>query len=77
MATRQNLLILILLLEGIFQLEFNQMFYEAWAQMEENYYDERFHGLDWLKTKARYKQYLPYLNTRVISAHCSMICWES
>lgn len=25
--------------------EFNQMFYEAWAQMEENYYDERFHGL--------------------------------
>lgn len=44
--------------------EFNQMFYEAWAQMEENYYDEKFHGLDWLKTKARYKQYLPYLNTR-------------
>ncbi|MEO5583470.1 MAG: S41 family peptidase, partial [Saprospiraceae bacterium] len=44
--------------------EFTQMFYEAWAQMEENYYDEKFHGLDWSKTKERYTQYLPYLNTR-------------
>ncbi|MEP7322444.1 MAG: S41 family peptidase, partial [Saprospiraceae bacterium] len=44
--------------------EFTQMFYEAWAQMEENYYDEKFHGLDWQKTKETYKQYLPYLNTR-------------
>lgn len=44
--------------------EFNQMFYEAWAQMEENYYDENFHGLNWAKTRDYYKQFLPYLNNR-------------
>ena len=44
--------------------EFNQMFYEAWAQMEEGYYDDKFHGLDWKKTRDYYKQFLPYLNTR-------------
>ncbi len=44
--------------------EFDQMFYEAWAQMEENYYDEKFHGLNWNKTKDYYKQFLPHLNTR-------------
>jgi C-terminal processing protease CtpA/Prc len=40
------------------------MFYEAWAQMEEGYYDDKFHGLDWKKTRDYYKQFLPYLNTR-------------
>lgn len=44
--------------------EFDQMFYEAWAQMEENYYDEKFHGLNWNKTKQYYKQFLPRLNNR-------------
>ncbi len=44
--------------------EFSQMFYEAWAQMEENYYDEKFHGLDWKKTRTYYEQFLPYLNNR-------------
>lgn len=44
--------------------EFDQMFYEAWAQMEEGYYDAQFHGLDWKKTKDYYKQFLPYLNNR-------------
>jgi tricorn protease len=44
--------------------EFTQMFYEAWAQMEEGYYDDKFHGLDWKKTKDYYKQFLPYLNNR-------------
>jgi tricorn protease len=44
--------------------EFDQMFYEAWAQMEENYYDEKFHGLNWNKTKDYYKQFLPNLNNR-------------
>ncbi len=44
--------------------EFNQVFYEAWAQMQENYYDEKFHGLDWNKTKTYYSQFLPYLNNR-------------
>ncbi len=44
--------------------EFSQMFYEAWAGMEEGYYDEKFHGNDWKKTKDYYKQFLPYLNNR-------------
>ncbi|MBL0183835.1 MAG: PD40 domain-containing protein [Chitinophagaceae bacterium] len=44
--------------------EFDQMFYEAWAQMEEGYYDDKFHGLNWNKTKEYYKQFIPYLNTR-------------
>jgi len=46
------------------QAEFGQMFEETWAQMEENYYDEKFHGLDWKKTKAYYSRFVPYLNNR-------------
>jgi tricorn protease len=44
--------------------EFNQMFYEAWADLNENYYDEKFHGVDWEKMKTYYAQFLPYLNNR-------------
>jgi Tol biopolymer transport system component/C-terminal processing protease CtpA/Prc len=46
------------------QEEFSQMFYEAWAGMEEGYYDENFHGLDWKKAKDYYKQFLPFVNNR-------------
>ena len=46
------------------QEEFNQMFYETWAGMEEGFYDENFHGLDWKKTKDYYKQFLPFVNNR-------------
>ncbi len=44
--------------------EFNQMFEQAWAQMEENFYDETFRGLNWTKIKDRYSAYLPYINSR-------------
>jgi tricorn protease len=44
--------------------EFTQMFEEAWAQMEENFYDETFRGLDWNKIKTRYGAFLPYANSR-------------
>lgn len=44
--------------------EFNQVFHEAWAQLEENYYDEKFHGIDWMATREHYSKYLPYLNNR-------------
>jgi tricorn protease len=44
--------------------EFSQMFEEACAQMEENYYDEKFHGLNWGKTKDYYQQFIPHLNNR-------------
>lgn len=44
--------------------EFQQMFDEAWAQMEENFYDETFRGLDWKKIRQRYAAYLPKVNSR-------------
>jgi Tol biopolymer transport system component/C-terminal processing protease CtpA/Prc len=44
--------------------EFSQLFDEAWAQMEENYYDEKFHGLNWANTKDYYRQFIPHLNNR-------------
>ena len=44
--------------------EFAQVFEEAWAQVEENYYDENFHGIDWLATKKKYESFIPFLNNR-------------
>ncbi|MFS4415403.1 S41 family peptidase [Maribacter sp. 2307ULW6-5] len=44
--------------------EFNQMFMEAWAGFEENFYDGGFHGEDWTALKEKYGQYLPYLTNR-------------
>ncbi|MES2004636.1 MAG: S41 family peptidase [Bacteroidota bacterium] len=44
--------------------EFAQIFEEAWAQVEENYYDEKFHGLDWQATRKRYEAFIPKLNNR-------------
>jgi tricorn protease len=44
--------------------EFSQMFYETWAGLEENFYDEAFHGVDWLKMQQRYAAYLPFINSR-------------
>ena len=44
--------------------EFAQVFQEAWAQVEENYYDEKFHGLDWQATRKKYEAFIPFLNNR-------------
>jgi tricorn protease len=44
--------------------EFVQMFYENWATLQENFYDEDFHGIDWKEMRDRYEQYLPYVQTR-------------
>lgn len=44
--------------------EFNQMYYEAWAGMEENFYDENFHGENWQKLRDTYATYLPYVSSR-------------
>ena len=44
--------------------EFNQMFYETWVGLDENFYDEKFHGVDWEKMKMRYAAFLPYVNNR-------------
>lgn len=44
--------------------EFAQMYYETWANMEENFYDDDFHGVDWPALRDRYAAYLPYLTNR-------------
>ncbi|WP_298422529.1 S41 family peptidase [uncultured Kordia sp.] len=44
--------------------EFDQMYYEAWAGMEENFYDENFHGENWQKLRDEYAAYLPYVSSR-------------
>ncbi|HEY0897017.1 MAG TPA: S41 family peptidase, partial [Sphingobacteriaceae bacterium] len=44
--------------------EFRQMFDETWANLEENFYDENMHGVDWPKMRERYGAYLPYLTNR-------------
>jgi Tol biopolymer transport system component/C-terminal processing protease CtpA/Prc len=44
--------------------EFGQMFKEAWAQMNENYYDSKFHGADWSAIKLQYQHYVKFCNNR-------------
>lgn len=46
------------------EAEFTQMYYETWANMEENFYNEDFHGVDWPALRDRYAAYLPYLTNR-------------
>jgi tricorn protease len=46
------------------EAEFAQMFTEAWAQMNENYYDANFHGANWPAIKTYYQQFIPHLNSR-------------
>ena len=44
--------------------EFEQMYYETWANLEENFYDSAFHGVNWRDVRDRYAEYLPYVTTR-------------
>jgi tricorn protease len=44
--------------------EFEQMYFEAWAGMEENFYDEKFHGENWQKLRDSYAKYLPFVSSR-------------
>lgn len=44
--------------------EFEQMYYETWANLEENYYDETFQGTDWTAMRDRYAAFLPHLRSR-------------
>lgn len=44
--------------------EFDQIFDELWANIEENFYNENFHNIDWQSIRDRYQQFLPYVNNR-------------
>jgi len=44
--------------------EFYQMFHEAWAGFESNFYDENFHGENWQKLREKYAKFLPYITKR-------------
>jgi tricorn protease len=44
--------------------EFRQMFHEAWANVEENFYDGTFHGQDWRQLRQRYAALLPHVSER-------------
>jgi tricorn protease len=44
--------------------EFQQIFHETWANIEENFYDESFHGRDWPALRDYYASFLPRLNSR-------------
>jgi tricorn protease len=44
--------------------EFDQIFDETWAGVEENFYDENFHGVNWKKIRDQYRQYVKNVNTR-------------
>jgi tricorn protease len=44
--------------------EFDQMYYETWAGVEENFYNETFHGQNWEKLKGQYAKFLPHLKSR-------------
>ncbi|WP_312390442.1 S41 family peptidase [Chryseobacterium sp.] len=44
--------------------EFTQMYDETWTGVEENFYDEKFHGINWKAKKEQYAKYLPYVHNR-------------
>lgn len=44
--------------------EFEQIFDETWAGVEENFYDENFHGVNWKKIRDQYRTYVKNVNTR-------------
>ncbi len=44
--------------------EFRQMFEEAWAGVEENFYDDNFNGKNWNGIKKNYEKFLPGVSNR-------------
>lgn len=44
--------------------EFEQMFYEVWSTLEQNFYDHNFHGKDWKAKREYYSQFLPFVRSR-------------
>lgn len=44
--------------------EFDQMFHETWANMDENFYSGDFHGVNWESMRKTYESYLQHVTTR-------------
>jgi tricorn protease len=44
--------------------EFSQIFFETWTSLDENFYEEDFHGVDWQAMRDRYSRHLPFVRTR-------------
>ena len=44
--------------------EFSQIFFETWAALDENFYADDFHGVDWPGLRDRYAAHLPFVTTR-------------
>lgn len=44
--------------------EFNQMLYDVWGNLDQNFYDVDFHGIDWDAKKDYYVSFLPYVKSR-------------
>ena len=44
--------------------EFEQMFYEVWAQLAQNFYDPAFHGVAWTDVRNYYASFLPHVKSR-------------
>ncbi|MGN6247038.1 MAG: S41 family peptidase [Ginsengibacter sp.] len=44
--------------------QFNQMFYEAWGDLQENYYNQKFNGVNWQSIRDHYASFLPQIQTR-------------
>lgn len=44
--------------------EWEQIFYEAWRQMRDYFYDPNLHRVDWIKQREKYAELLPYVNDR-------------
>lgn len=50
--------------EKVLADEFEQMLYEGWGALEQNYYDVNFHSADWYAVRDYYASFLPYVRTR-------------
>jgi tricorn protease len=47
-----------------FRNEFDQIYEETWAGIEQNFYNETFHGQNWKKLRDQYAKFLPYVKSR-------------
>lgn len=44
--------------------EFIQMYYENWAALDENFYDGKFHGIDWDQILKKNEKFFPFIKNR-------------